>query len=410
MPTTLISAISTRDARFRLNPGEGADAVHTDPVYAYAVTQLHTSQGLVGTGLAMTEGDGNDLVCKAIEALATPLIGQPIEEVMAGFGQTFRRIADHPRLRWLGPHKGVVHLALASITNACYDLWAKARGVPLWRLLLDLSPEQIVSTLDLSYLENVLTEAEALDVLRAQLPERSAREGVLTRGYPGYDTSIGWFQYSDELVAENIKRAVAAGFTAMKLKVGSRDEGRDLRRAFLVRRAAGDSARVMLDCNQQWTVAQSIRMGFALRDMNPYWIEEPTHPDDVYGHLTIANAIAPTKVAAGEHIPNRVIFKNFLQAGAIGFCQVDCVRVGGVSEFITVSLMAKKLGVPVIPHVGDMGQIHQHLVLFNHIGVGHPVIFLEYIPHLREHFLHPAQVAGGVYQTPQEPGASTDLR
>jgi L-fuconate dehydratase len=210
MPTTLISAVTTWDARFRLNPGEGADAVHTDPVYAYAVTRFHTSQGMAGTGLAMTEGDGNDLVCKAIEALAAPLVGQPIEAVMVDFGQTFRHIADHPRWRWLGPHKGVVHLALASITNACFDLWAKFRGVPLWRLLLDLTPEQIVSTLDLSYLENVLTEAEALDLLRAQWSERAGRPSVLTRGYPGYDTAIGWFQYSDEQVAENIERAVLA--------------------------------------------------------------------------------------------------------------------------------------------------------------------------------------------------------
>jgi L-fuconate dehydratase len=417
MTDTVITAISARDARYLLKPGEGVDAVHNDPVYAYAVTQLHTLRAaraghgdpLTGIGLAMTEGDGNDLVCRAIEWLAAPLVGQPIESVMANFGVTFRKIADHPRLRWLGPHKGVVHLALASITNACFDLWAKSRGVPLWRLLLDLTPEQIVAALDLSYLENILTTQEALDLLRGLLPTRPEREGVTVLGYPGYDTSIGWFHYTDEQVAENIRRAVGAGFTAMKLKVGSADEARDVRRAHLVRRAAGDTARVMLDCNQQWTVPQAIRMGYDLAAMRPYWIEEPTHPDDVYGHLTIANAIAPIKVAAGEHMPNRVVFKNFLQTNALGFCQVDCVRVGGVSEFIAISLMAKKLGVPVVPHVGDMGQIHQHLVLFNHIGIGHPLLFLEYIPHLREHFVHPARVEGGVYRTPQEPGSSADL-
>ena len=405
----VITEIRTRDARYQLKPGEGADAVHTDPVYAYPVAELHTDTGLVGIGIALTEGDGNDLVCRAIEALAEPLHGQEIEALMANFGQVTRQIADHPRLRWLGPHKGVVHLALASISNACFDLWAKARGVPLWKLLLDLSPEAVVNLLDLSYLEDVLSADDARAIIAAQVPTRAEREAIITAGYPGYDTSIGWIQYSDEQVRENIQRAVDAGFSAMKLKVGSKDESRDLRRAHLVREAAGDAARVMLDCNQQWTLPQALRMCLALEDMNPYWIEEPTHPDDVLAHQTLARAIAPMQVALGEHVPNRVLFKNFLQAGALGFCQVDCTRVGGVSEFITVSLLAKQFGVPVVPHVGDMGQIHQHLVLFNHVALGHEAIFLEHIPHLREYFVHPAVVEDGVYQTPQEPGSSSDL-
>ena len=406
----VITEIRTRDARYQLKPGEGADAVHTDPVYAYPVAELHTDAGLVGIGIALTEGDGNDLVCRAIEALAEPLHGQEIEQVMADFGDITRQIADHPRLRWLGPHKGVVHLALASISNACFDLWAKARGVPLWKLLLDLSPEAIVNLLDLSYLEDVLSADDARAMIAAQVPTRAEREPIITAGYPGYDTSIGWIQYSDEQVRENIQRAVDAGFSAMKLKVGSKDESRDLRRAHLVREAAGDTARVMLDCNQQWTLPQALRMCLALEDMNPYWIEEPTHPDDVLAHQTLARAIAPMQVALGEHVPNRVLFKNFLQAGALGFCQVDCTRVGGVSEFIAVSLLAKQFGVPVVPHVGDMGQIHQHLVLFNHVALGHEAIFLEHIPHLREYFVHPAVVEDGVYQTPQEPGSSSDLK
>jgi len=318
-------------------------------------------------------------------------------------------MADHPQYRWLGPHKGMVHLALASITNACFDLWAKSRGLPLWRLLLDLSAEQIVNTLDLSYLEEALTREDALGLLNSHQSSRSAREGVLGKGYPGYDTSIGWFNYSDEQVRENVKKAVAAGFTAMKLKIGSADAARDIRRAYIVREGAGDDARVMLDVNQVWSLPKAIRVSKELAGMSPYWIEEPTQPDDVLAHQTLAREIAPIDIALGEHVSNRVMFKNFMQAEAVKFVQVDCTRVGGVSEFITVSLLARKFGLPVVPHVGDMGQIHQHLVLFNHIAMGHEAIFLEYIPHLREYFLHPAVVSDGIYEIPQEPGSSSDF-
>jgi L-fuconate dehydratase len=319
-------------------------------------------------------------------------------------------MADEQQFRWLGPHKGVVHLALAAVTNACWDLWAKSRGVPLWQLLLDLTPEQLVATLDLSYLEDELTAADAVALLRAAAPSRASRTPILTSGYPGYDTSVGWFNYSDDQVRENCRRAIAAGFTAMKLKVGSRDAARDIRRARIVREIAGPSARVMVDANQQWTLPEALRVCRDLATINPFWIEEPTHPDDVAAHVTLAHAIAPVKLALGEHVPNRVVFKNYLQAKCAGFIQVDAVRVAGVSEFLAVSLLAKKFGVPVVPHVGDMGQIHQHLVLFNHIGLDLPVVFLEHIPHLREHFVHPVRVADGVYHTPQEPGLSSDLK
>ena len=304
----------------------------------------------------------------------------------------------------------MVHLALSSIVNACWDLWAKARGLPLWRLLLDLTPEQLLYTLCLDYLEDVLSRDVALALLQEEMPRRGSRSGILADGYPGYDTSIGWFQYSDARIKENIKRSVARGFDALKLKVGSDNPERDIRRAFLVREAAGADARVMLDVNQQWTLPQAIDMCARLRDMNPYWIEEPTHPDDVLAHQTLSHAITPLKLAIGEHVPNQVIFKNYLQANAAGFLQPDCARLGGVSEFISVSLLARKFGIPVAPHVGDMGQIHQHLVLFNHIALGHEAIFLEYIPHLRERFAHPARVENGVYITPQEPGNSSDLK
>lgn len=406
----MIQKISIRDARFPIGHGHGSDAIHKDPVYSYAVTQLHDDKGRIGTGLAFTLGEGNQLVCEAAGFYGQRLVGKSIGEIMAGFGALQRAMADEQQFRWLGPHKGVVQLALSSVTNACWDLWAKTRGVPLWKLLLDLTPEQIVATLDLSYLDDELTRGQALEILVAARATRGLREGVVKTGYPGYDTSVGWFNYEDEQVRENCRRAIANGFTAMKLKVGSRDPERDLRRAAIVREVAGDNARVMVDANQQWTLPQALDICQRLRAVNPFWIEEPTHPDDVLGHKTLTDAIAPTRLALGEHVPNRVVFKNYLQAKCAGFIQVDAVRVAGVSEFIAVSLLCKKFGVPVVPHVGDMGQLHQHLVLFNRIALGHEVVFLEYIPHLREHFVHPCRVEGGVYQTPQEIGASCDLK
>lgn len=404
-----ITDIETRDRRFDLKEGAGGDAVHTKPQYAYAVCRLKTDQEQTGSGLAFTLGNGNDLVCTAIEYLAAPLKGKQIEQVMGQFGQLFRQMSDAPGYRWLGPHKGVIHLALAAITNACFDLWAKHRRQPLWKLLLDLSSEQTLNLLDLRYLEEVLTERDVLDLLRKEADGREQRKKILTQGYPGYDTSVGWFSYPDAQLVENARRAVDAGFTAMKLKIGSDDPQRDLRRAFLVRETVGDEVTIMLDVNQQWSVPTALEMGPQLRPMNPYWIEEPTDPDDVLGHQTLAKQLYPVRVALGEHVPNKVMFKNFLQAEAMSFNQVDAVRVGGVAEFLTISILSKKFEIPVVPHVGDMGQIHQHLVLYNHIALGHEALFLEYIPHLREHFKHPAIVEDGRYLTPQEPGASTDL-
>lgn len=410
MASIIIRAVETRDAQYTLGEGEGADAIHSNPTYAYAVTLLQTASPHVGVGLAFTIGAGNALVCEAIRLLASSLVGQEIETLMADFGRTFRVLADHPQLRWLGPHKGVVHLALASIVNACFDLWAKARGVPLWKLLLDLTPEQIVATLDLSYLEDVLTADDARVLLNSVQPTRAEREDVLQSGYPGYDTSVGWFNYSDAQIRENAQRALDAGFRAMKLKVGSADSARDVRRVGIIREVVGDDVTLMVDCNQQWSLPKALRVCAELMPMSLYWVEEPTHPDDVLAHQTLAQAIAPVKIAAGEHIPNRILFKNFMQAGAAHFIQVDCVRVGGISEFITISLLAKKFGLPVVPHVGDMGQLHQHLVLFNHIALNHERLFLEHIPHLSQHFLYPARVEGGIYRTPQEAGSSADLR
>jgi len=406
----MIKDISTRDVRYPIGGEHGSDAIHKDPVYSYAVTLLEDDSGKTGTGLAFTLGEGNDLVCRAAAFYANRLKGLDIEEVMTGFGSLQKEMADEQQFRWLGPHKGVVQLALASVTNACWDLWAKKRGIPLWRLLLDLSPEELVATLDLSYLEDELTASQALEILKREVSGRASRSGILDTGYPGYDTSVGWFNYSDEQVRENCRRALDAGFSAMKLKVGAKDAGRDIRRARIVREVAGPEARVMVDANQQWTLPQALDVCARLAEIQPYWIEEPTHPDDVLGHKALADAIAPIKLALGEHVPNRVVFKNYLQAGCAGFIQVDAVRVAGISEFLAVSLLSKKFGIPIVPHVGDMGQIHQHLVLFNHVAINHPVIFLEHIPHLREHFVHPVRIENGVYRTALEPGAGTDLK
>ncbi len=311
----IIKKIAVSDARYSLENGAGSDAIHTRPVYAYAVCKLETGHNMEGIGLAFTLGTGNNLVCDAIKHLAKYVEGKEINELMSDFGATFSAMADDPNFRWLGPHKGVVHLALASVTNACYDLWAKSRKLPLWKLLLELSAEEIVNTLDLSYLEEVLTREEAISILTNLLPTRHERNHILYKGYPGYDTSIGWFNYADQKVKDNIKKAMDLGFTAMKLKVGSNDEQRDIRRAYMVRKTAGDNATIMLDVNQQWNLPKALKMSKELKGMNPYWIEEPTHPDDLFAHITLAKEIAPIKLALGEHVPNKIIFKNFIQSG-----------------------------------------------------------------------------------------------
>jgi L-fuconate dehydratase len=408
MPDHIVS-VETRDARFPLESGAGTDAVHSGSEYAFATTLLATPNGMFGTGIALTLGRGNELVCEAAAMLGASLVGREIEELMAHFGEVSRHLAQDPQLRWLGPHKGVVHLALASLTNACFDLWAKTRGLPLWRLLLDLTPQQVVDLLDLSYLEHVLPPQEALKILEEHSRDRFAREAVLREGYSGYDTSVGWFNYEDARVEDLARRAMERGFRAFKLKVGSHEPSRDVRRATMLREVVGPVPLIMLDANQQWTLPIAVNICRELRSICPYFIEEPTHPDDIAAHKQLAEAIAPTRIALGEHVANRILFHNFMQAGAVHIVQPDCTRLAGVSEFITVSLLARKLGLPVIPHVGDMGQIHQHLVLFNHIALGHEALFLEYIPHLRQHFIAPARVEHGVYVTPQAAGSSSDL-
>ena len=404
----LIESIHVRDARFELEQGEGSDAVHSKPEYSFAVALVSLNTGVTGTGLVLTMGLGNDLVCRTIEILGQSLVGTEIEELMASFGSRFRQLADHPQLRWLGPHKGIVHLALASLTNACFDVWAKSRQKPLWQLLLDLSPESFVDLLDLSYLEGVLDRETAVGLLKREQAGREARSVVLKTGYPGYDTSVGWFSYDLARIRENVQRSLDQGFHAFKLKVGGSLD-HDLQRAGFLRELVGRDAWIMLDANQQWSYPAAVAACRKLAVINPYWIEEPTHPDDIDAHRRLAIEIAPLQIAIGEHVPNRILFKNYLEAGGIAFLQPDCTRLGGVSEFLTVSLLARKYNVRVVPHVGDMGQIHQHLVLVNHIAMGHEKIFLEHIPHLRNYFAHPARLTGGHYETPSEAGSSSDL-
>jgi L-fuconate dehydratase len=406
----MINSIEIRDARYPLGKGAGSDAIHRDPIYSYAVVNLKDDNGIVGSGFAFTLGEGNDLVCKAAHFYASQLKGKDIEELMANFGDTYKAFANEQQFRWLGPQKGIVHLALAAVTNACWDLWAKKRGVPLWKLLIDLSAENLVDTIDLSYLEDELTREQAIELLLKNKRTQSSRTSIVDVGYPGYDTSIGWFNYPDEQVKTNVKRAIEKGFTAMKLKVGSKDPNNDIRRANMVREVAGDDIKIMLDANQQWNLPEALSICAELSKMNPYWIEEPTHPDDVLAHKILAERIAPVKLALGEHVPNAIIFKNYLQVRCAGFIQVDAVRVGGVSEFLAVSLLCRKFDVPVVPHVGDMGQLHQHLVLFNHIALGHEALFLEHIPHLKQKFVNPVQLENGYYLTPQNIGSSCDLR
>jgi len=358
--------------------------------------------------------DGYDIVADLAGRLTDRMLnlgGRDIEEIMARFGEIQKALADDSQLRWLGPHKGAIHLALASVTNATFDLWARARGLPLWQLLLELTDDEIVGLLDLSWIEDALTREQAIDLLARERSGRPDRSEILRIGYPGYDTSVGWFGYRDEVIAEKARVAGAHGFRAIKLKVGAENLETDLRRFRIVRDAVGDEVLLMVDANQQWTWPAVTRACEAFADLGAHWIEEPTHPDDIALHRRLARLLRQrgVRLALGEHVSHRVLFKNFISAEAVDIVQVDALRVAGVSEFLVVSMMARMARLTVIPHVGDMGQIHQHLVLFNHIALGLPAEMLEYIPHLSEHFLDPAIVENGFYQTPTAIGAGLAL-
>jgi len=414
---TRIVGVTARDVRFPTSRTlAGSDAMHTAPDYSAAYVVLATDAGdhLEGHGLAFTIGRGTEVCVAAVNALAPIVIGRSLESITADMRGFWRAITGDHQLRWLGPEKGVIHLASGAIVNAVWDLYAKVEGKPLWKLLVDMSPEQLVSCIDFRYISDALTPDEALAILERCVPTRAEREAEMLRsGFPAYTTSAGWLGYSDEKLRALCREAVAGGWTHLKLKVGQKIED-DVRRARIVREEIGPDRRLMMDANQVWDVEQAITNLKQLVAFDPYWVEEPTSPDDVLGHATIARAIAPVKVATGEHCQNRVIFKQLFQANAIGFCQLDACRLGGVNEVLAVLLMAAKFGVPVCPHAGGVGlcEYVQHISLFDYIAVSGSLEnrVLEYVEHLHEHFLDPVRIRDGRYVAPRAPGFSITMR
>jgi L-fuconate dehydratase len=387
-----------------------------DPDYsaAYVVLETDHPAGLAGHGLTFTTGRGTELCVSAVELLANQVVGRTIEEIASDMAGFWRGLVGDSQLRWLGPEKGVVHLATAALVNAVWDLYAKVEGKPLWKLLSDMSPEQLVACVDFRYIDDALSRDEAVDILRLNVATRPAREMEMSRdGFPAYTTSAGWMGYSDEKIQALANQALAAGFTHLKLKVGGDPES-DQRRARILRTAIGPECRLMLDANQVWGVEQAITAVRALAEVDPWWIEEPTSPDDVLGHRRIREAIEPIGVATGEHVHNRVMFKQFMQAGAIDFCQIDSCRLGGVNEVIAVLLLAAKFGVPVCPHAGGVGlcEYVQHLAIFDYIAVSGSLDdrICEFVDHLHEHFVHPVKVARGHYAVPTAPGYSAEMK
>jgi len=411
-----ILSVTAHDVRFPTSRSlAGSDAMHTTPDYSAAYVVLKTDAGdhLEGHGLTFTLGRGTEVCVAAINALAPIVIGRTLESITSDMRGFWRAITGEQQLRWIGPEKGAIHLASAALINAVWDLYAKVEGKPLWKLLADMTPEQLVSCIDFRYLSDALTPEEALDILERKAPTRAAREAEMLRtGYPAYTTSAGWLGYSDEKLRTLCREAVAAGWSHVKMKVGQRIED-DVRHARIVREEIGPDRHLMMDANQVWEVGDAIANVRRLAEFEPYWIEEPTSPDDVLGHATIARAIAPIRVATGEHCQNRVIFKQLFQAEAIGFCQLDACRLGGLNEVLAVLLLAAKFGVPVCPHAGGVGlcEYVQHVSLFDYIAVSGSLEnrVLEYVEHLHEHFLDPVVIRDGCYVAPQRPGWSITM-
>ncbi|HSS61441.1 MAG TPA: L-fuconate dehydratase [Candidatus Limnocylindrales bacterium] len=395
---------------------DGSDAMNPDPDYsaAYVVLDTDHPDGLSGHGLTFTIGRGNELCVQAIELLSRHVVGHRLEDIAADMAGFWRSLVADSQLRWLGPEKGVVHLATAALVNAVWDLYAKAERKPLWKLLSDMSPAELVRCVDFRYIDDVLSAAEAEGMLERQVPGRAGREAQMrSDGFPAYTTSAGWMGYSDDKIQKLAREAMAAGFTHLKLKVGG-DPRSDLRRARILREAIGPERRLMLDANQVWGVDDAIRFVDALREVNPWWIEEPTSPDDILGHRRIRDAVRPIGVATGEHVQNRVIFKQLFQAEAIDFCQVDSCRLGGVNEVLAVLLLAAKYGIPVCPHAGGVGlcEYVQHLALFDFIAVSGSLHnrVCEFVDHLHEHFVDPVRLRGGHYLAPEMPGYSAEMK
>ena len=409
-----ITSMDVLDIRFPTSrTAAGTDAMHTDPDYSAAYVILHTDTGLEGHGLTFTIGRGNEICGLAIEAYRPLVVGRRMPEITADFAGFWRTLAGESQLRWLGPEKGVIHLALGAIVNAVWDLYAKAEKKPLWQLLSSMTPEQLVSCIDFRYITDALTPDEAIALLTQQQASRATREAhLLDHGYPAYTTSVGWFGYSDDKIRALCRAALAEGWTHFKVKVGGTPED-DARRLRLVREQIGHRGRLMIDANQRWDVAEAIARVQDLARFDLWWIEEPTSPDDVLGHAAIARGVAPVRVATGEHCANRVIFKQLMQAEAIGVCQIDSCRVGGVNENLAILLMAAKFGVPVCPHAGGVGLCEQvqHLAMFDYVAVSGTMDdrVIEYVDHLHEHFVDPVQIRGGRYLAPQRPGYSIEM-
>jgi L-fuconate dehydratase len=406
----------THDVRFPTSrTGAGSDAMNPDPDYSAAYVVLETDEpGLAGHGLTFTIGRGNELCVGAIEALAPHVVGSSLDELTGDLRGMWRRLVTDSQLRWLGPEKGVVHLATGALVNAVWDLWARAERKPLWKLLCDLTPEQLVSSIDFRYVEDALTPDEAVALLRGAETGRAEREhALLANGFPAYTTSAGWLGYPEESLPGRVREAVADGFTHVKLKVGA-DPETDLRRASIVREALGPGLRLSLDANQAWGVDEAIAAMQPLAAVDPWWIEEPTSPDDVLGHRRIREAVAPIRVATGEHVQNRVVFKQLLQSGAIDVCQLDCCRLGGVNEVLAVVLLAAKFGVPVCPHAGGVGlcEYAQHVSMFDYVAVSgsQEGRVCEFVDHLHEHFVDPVRVERGRYRAPAAPGYSIEMK
>ncbi|MEO5818295.1 MAG: L-fuconate dehydratase [Gemmatimonadaceae bacterium] len=412
-----IIAMDVYDVRFPTSEHQdGSDAMFPDPDYSAAYVVLRTDAGdaLEGHGLTFTIGRGNELCVAAAEALRPLIVGLTLGDITTDMGAFWRRIVGDSQLRWVGPEKGVLHLATAAVVNAVWDLWAKVDGKPLWKLLAEMSPEALVRCIDFRYITDAITPDEAIELLRRNVNTRASREAELIRdGYPAYTTSAGWLGYSDEKVRRLCREGIADGWSHFKIKVG-RDLADDIRRAGIIREEIGPDRKLMMDANQVWDVGEAITSMRALARFDPWWIEEPTSPDDVLGHAAIARAIAPIGVATGEHCQNRIVFKQFMQAGAIRFCQVDSCRLGGVNEVLAVLLLAAKFGIPVCPHAGGVGlcEYVQHLSIFDYICVSASLEnrIVEYVDHLHEHFVDPVIVRDGRYVPPTAPGYSITMR
>ena len=417
MATTLrITAVEAIDVRFPTSRTlDGSDAMNVAPDYSAAYVILHTNDpgGLAGHGFTFTTGRGTELCVAAIRALADGLPGTAAAELFGDLGGFWRRLVGDPHLRWLGPEKGVVHLATAAVVNAVWDLYAKVEGKPLWKLLADMTPEELVSLVDFRYLLDDLTPEDALEILRRWERTKPDREAELVRdGYQAYVTSAGWLGYDDAKLRRLSQEAVDAGFDHLKIKVGA-DLADDRRRCAIVREVIGPARRLMIDANQVWSVPEAIDWIRELAPFDLWWVEEPTSPDDVLGHAAIARAVAPIRVATGEHVQNRVVFKQMLQAGALSVCQVDACRLGGVNEALAVLLLAAKHGVVVCPHAGGVGlcELVVHLSALDYIAVSGQLDdrVIEYVDHLHEHFTEPVVVSAGRYRLPLRPGYASML-